>query len=387
MRRRMVVLVVCVAILATLWALSYWPWFVEHVYARGVSFQISRALSKVTGVLPVSLAALLIPGAALYLLVPFVVGIVRVLRGQRRWFDAARAGALRTTTFVAFVLAVFYLTWGLNYARAPLQARLGWPAIERPADEAVARQETDEIAALAAELVDATNDRYRAFAATDDLGRPSAPPDPARAVDASFDDAFARVQRELGLEAAVAAPRGRAKPFPASTTTLSHLGLTGFYFPWMAEANYNASAPAPGLPHTVAHEKAHQRGIAFEDEASFVGYLVCVLSDDPYAQYSGQLFAQRQMLLELAARDQARAVAIAVRRVRGVQRDLDFIRHYWQQFEGVAERVSHAVNDRYLKSQGVRAGVRSYAASQSLLVLFARQRGGVLRIAPGDGRR
>ena len=55
--------------------------------------------------------------------------------------------------------------------------------------------------------------------------------------------------------------------------------------------------------------------------------------------------------------------------------------------EGVAGRVSYAVNDRYLKAQGIRTGVLSYAASRNLLVLFARQRGGVLRLAPGDGRR
>jgi hypothetical protein len=382
MRRRTLVLVVCVGVIAALWALSYWPWFVEVAYARGVSLQISRALSIVTGLIPVSLAAFIVPGLVLYLLVPFVLGSIRVLRGQRRWLDAARAGAQRLATLVALATAVFYVTWGLNYARAPLQTRLGWPAMERPADEAAARQLTDEIATLATELVEATNNRYRAIAGSDDLGRPSAPPDPARAVDASFDEAFVRVQRELGLEPAIAAPRGPAKPYPVSNI-LSHLQLTGFYFPWTGEANYNSASPASGQPHTVAHEKAHQRGIALEDEANFVGYLVCVLSDDPYAQYSGYFFAQRQLLAELAARDPGRARALVARRVRGVQRDLEFINEYWQQFDGVAGRVSHAVNDRYLKSQGVRAGVRSYAASRSLLVLFARQRGGSVLIAPG----
>ena len=385
MRRRAIVLVVCVALTVALWALSYWPWFVEDVYARRVSFQISRALSIVTGLLPVSLAAILIPGVVLYLLVPFILASVRVLRGQRRFLDALRGGAIRTATLGALVAAVFYLTWGLNYARAPLQARLGWPGIERPKDEAAARQQTDEIATLAAELVELTNEHYRAVAGTDDLGHPTSL-DASRAVDADFDAAFVRVQRELGLEPGVAASRGPAKAFPASII-LSHLQLTGFFFPWSGEANYNGVAPASSVPLTVAHEKAHQRGIAPEDEASFVGYLACVLSDDPYARYSGTLFAQRQLLAELSGRDPARAAALVKRRLGGVQRDVRFYLDYWQQFDGVAGRVSHAVNDRYLKSQGVRAGVQSYAASRNLLVLFARQRGGVLRVAPGDGRR
>jgi hypothetical protein len=319
-------------------------------------------------------------------IVPLLLTTVHVLRGRRRALEALRAGALRMLTLVAVIATLFYVTWGMNYARAPLQARLGWPAIERPADDAAARRLTDEIATLAAESVDFANEQYRLVAGSDDLGRPSAPADAAAAVDASFDVAFARVQRTLGLEPAVAVARGPAKPFPASVI-LSHLQLTGFYFPWTGEANFNRDAPASTRPHTVAHEKAHQRGIAFEDEANFVGYLVCVMSDDPYARYSGALFAQRQLLTELAGRDPARASAIRGRRLRGVQRDVDATNLYWQQFEGVAGRVSHAVNDRYLKSQGVRTGAQSYAASRSLLVLFARQHGGVLRIAPGDGGR
>ena len=34
---------------------------------------------------------------------------------------------------------------------------------------------------------------------------------------------------------------------------------------------------------------AHQRGIAREDEANFIAFLVCMASDDPYIRYSGYL--------------------------------------------------------------------------------------------------
>jgi hypothetical protein len=163
---------------------------------------------------------------------------------------------------------------------------------------------------------------------------------------------------------------------------MNHLRLTGYYFPFTGEANFNRLQPASSLPHTVAHEHAHQRGIALEDEANFIGYLACAMSDDPYARYSGYLFAQRQLLSELAARDMARAQALVARRLPGVQRDVDFVRTFWQQYEGRAARLNEAVNDRYLRAQGERRGVASYAASRSLIVLFARHNGGTAIVPP-----
>ena len=118
-RRRGITLLMCAVLLAALWALSQSAWFVETAYARGVGFQISRVLSIVTGWLPLSLAALVIAGVVAYLLVPFVVTIVKIFRGERRWVEALGAGALRFATFAAVATTVFYLSWGLHYSRAP----------------------------------------------------------------------------------------------------------------------------------------------------------------------------------------------------------------------------------------------------------------------------
>ena len=40
----------------------------------------------------------------------------------------------------------------------------------------------------------------------------------------------------------------------------------------------------------IAHHKAHQRGYAKEDEANFVGYVICINSTDPPVRYSGYLY-------------------------------------------------------------------------------------------------
>jgi len=278
-------------------------------------------------------------------------------------------------TAAAVILCAFYVCWGLNYARAPLQARLGWPPIDRASDTTERQRQIDDVAEFAGQLVEATNAAYREVTGSDDLGRPSERAAGASSYDDVFEAAYVRLQLRLGIEPAVAARRGRAKTL-LSSELMNHLGLAGFYFPWTGEANYNDRQPAPTLPHSVAHEKAHQRGFAPEDEAGFVGYLACALSDDPYSRYSGALFAQRQLIGELGRYDLKRAQALLARRLPGVQRDVDFLRAFWARYEGTATRVSQSVNDRYLKSQGMKGGVATYAASRNLIVIFARQNGG-----------
>jgi uncharacterized protein DUF3810 len=295
-----------------------------------------------------------------------------VLQRKRRVLEALGSESLRLVTFVALVLSFFYLVWGVNYARRPLPQRLGWTPIDAPADSAQSLEQL-EILNLTHQLVDATNASYREFAGSDDLGRPSTRPAAGPSLDAVLDAGFARVQKRLGLEPQFAAARGPAKPILASRI-LSHFRIAGFYFPWTGEADYNRLAPAASAPESVAHEKAHQRGIAPEDEAGFIGYLACAMSDDAFTRYAGYLYAQRELLNELRTVPEVRAL-IGLR-VRGVRRDVDAMRAYWQQYQGRAATVSFRVNDSYLKSQGVKQGIWSYAASRNLIVLFARKNGG-----------
>jgi len=373
--RRGLTIVAGGAWLAVAWGLSHWTYGVEDLYARRVGFWIARAQSAASGFVPFSLAEFVLLGAVVYLVVPNVRDLARAIRRRRGVPAAGLTAAARVAAFAVLTVSLFYLCWGLNYARAPLAARLGWTPVQ-PADAAAAARATDEIARFAGELVDAANAAYRDVAHSDDLGRPSARAAGVEGLDTVFDASYARVQRTLGLETALAAPRGPAKPLLASGL-VSHLQISGVYFPWTGEANYNRLVPAVTLPHTIAHEKAHQRGIAREDEANFLGYLACVMSDDAYVRYSGYLFGQRQLIGELASRDRPAARALVARRLPGVQRDVDDLVAFWQRYEGEPARMSAAMNDRYLRAQGVRSGIASYAASRNLIVLYGEHFGTV----------
>jgi hypothetical protein len=165
------------------------------------------------------------------------------------------------------------------------------------------------------------------------------------------------------------------------------MGLSGFYCPFTGEANVNASVPAAYRAHTIAHEKAHQRGIHPENEANFLGFLAGISSHDPVARYSALLFAQRQLLralLSAGARDEAKE--LIDRRLPGVQRDVDDLNAYWSRYVGPARRIATRVNDAYLKTNRVHDGVLAYGRSVELIVAWARSRGGHVVDAPAGSR-
>jgi len=348
------------------------PAFTETVYANGVWPLIGRALAWVSGLVRFSVAEVILGVLLASIVLLFLRAAYQVLRGRRRALNAVACGGLFLVTTMAVLLVLFYALWGLNYSRPPLVARMQWQdlAKELPRDEG-----TQELARLCEELVAATNDAYQQALGTEDLGEPSAPPTSIAAVDDSIERAYMRVAERLDLPASFAARRAAAKAV-AGSVVMSHLLISGVYSPWTGEANYNRLPPACGIPHTIAHEKSHQRGITSEDEANFYGFLACAHSDQPYIRYSGYFFAQRQLLGELYKADRDRAKALLKARLPGVQRDVDAIRAYVMRHVGPVSKASHKVNNAYLKANRVKGGTLSYRMSARLLVTFARMNGG-----------
>ncbi len=265
------------------------------------------------------------------------------------------------------------MLWGFNYSRPDVITRLGWQAhTESSPGE---QDESVELGRLVQELVRAANTAYAASFGTEDLGRPSECPMPLEVLDAAIEQSYERFARELGLGRRFGAPRPPAKPVAASGV-MSRLLISGVYCPWTGEANFNRLPPACDLAHTVAHEKAHQRGITSEDEANFFGYLACAFSDQPFLRYSGYLFASQQLLRELMKADPELGKSLAKQYSPGVVADMRAINAYVRRYRGAASQASHAVNNAYLKANRVKGGVQSYRMSARLLIAFARQNGG-----------
>lgn len=372
LRSRGKVLAGCGFVCVGLWVASQSEDFVEHVFAERVGPSIARALGNLSGLLPLSLAEFLVFGVLVWLAILAVIGAARVLRGRRRLLTSVLDGVLRLAVVVAIVGTLFYALWGVQYARAPVDDRLGWTAATTTFSQ---EQSDNELESLCAELVDHVNRLHDKLHGGPMKSRP-VDIDVAR-VDAALDESFRRVTTHLDLHASFGEPRGPAKAI-ATSKLMSFLGLSGFYFPWTGEANYNDLPPLWQRVHTIAHEKSHQRGIMSEDEANFFGFLACIAAEDPFAEYCGYLFGQRHLLRQLALRNEQRARELIARRHPGVQKDVNDANEFWRTHRGWAMQAARNVNDRFLKIHRVRGGIESYGRVTRLLVLHSRTRSGTL---------
>lgn len=354
--------------------LSYFPSVVETVYTLHAGRLIALGLARLTAFLPFSLMELLLYVVLVRLVVMGVAGVIGM---ARRWVTPWRAvynGTLRTLTAAAVLTILFYVNWGFNFALAGLPERLGWAPL---APDRTVAERAAELASVSEALVNATNAEYRRAFARDDLGYASKPPAPMPELDAAVEGGYAQAALVAHLPAYFGIRRGPAKPVAASFL-LSRMLILGFYSPWTGEANYNRDMPGCKLPHTIAHEKAHQRLITNESEANFLGYLSCACSDDSYVRYSAYLFAQRQLLTELLKFDQGRAKDLIARRLPGVQRDVDDCNAWATAYSGKFGEATRAVNNIYLRANRVAEGIASYQGSARLLLMFARENQGVV---------
>jgi len=356
---------------------SHAPGLVEAVYGARLGVWIPLALSRLTGWIPFPLGELLMAALLAAWLWWAGRGAVDVVRGRRRLRNALGGAGLRLAADVGLIVVLFYVLWGFDYARAPLAERLGLPA--------GTGADTAEIARLAREELLATNAAYRRIHGSDDAGHPTRLESGPGELREGLEGGWRSAVRLLDLPGSLLPARGPVKRF-VPDRLLSSFGISGFFFPWTGEAIVDAGEPALLLAFDMAHEKAHQRGFAPENEASFMGWLAATRSPDPRVAYAGHAVAQLHLVSVLARTDPERAKALAGERLPGVRRDIrdyaDYLRR--TQIRLATEATTH-VNDAYLKANQVPGGVQSYGRVVRLLVSWARAHGG--RLEGGGGLR
>ncbi|MBO5870186.1 MAG: DUF3810 domain-containing protein [Clostridia bacterium] len=165
----------------------------------------------------------------------------------------------------------------------------------------------------------------------------------------------------------------KSNPKPiALSNPMTYTHISGVYTFMTGESNINTNYPDFLMPFTMAHEMAHQRGIAREDEANFVAFLVCINSDDVYIRYSG--YANMANYLNSAL---SRADAELYKKfvLYSLPSDMtnEFIAYsnFFDKYrDSTASEVTGTVNNAFLQSQGQSAGTKSYGLVVDLAVAY-----------------
>ena len=161
----------------------------------------------------------------------------------------------------------------------------------------------------------------------------------------------------------------RLKPVMLSDA-MSYTHITGIYTFFTGEANINITFPDYTIPYTAAHELAHQRGIAREDEANFVAYLVCIESDDAYIRYSAYLNLLEYVMSALNRADRPLYEDGYYSLSNEVRYELRAYSAFFDKYrDSVASEISGVVNDTYLTIQGT-PGTASYGMVVDLAVAY-----------------
>jgi hypothetical protein len=313
---------------------------------------VHRFLSRITAILPFSLAEWLIALVVIGILVYITIEILRMIR-RRAW----RKGLYRILmSLLAAGLGIyggFCLLWGVYYYGDDFMTKSGLPR------EKISVEELETVTAYFADLANDYADRV----ARDENGVCATD---RGAVLARSPELYAELEREYPCLEGPAVP---AKGVFFSRV-MSAIDFTGFFFPFTAEANVNTDFPPSLFASTVAHELAHQRGVAKEQEANFVAVLACLRDGDPDYVYSAALLAYTHLGNALYQADRDAWARIYQSLSEPVLRDFAANRAYWTRFETPVQEASNTVYEGFLHSYDQELGLKSYGACVDLLVNY-----------------
>lgn len=312
----------------------YPPNVIEREYSSSIYPVLQSSLTTASNAVPVALLDIVV---AILLL----VGGAAIRSAARR--DGARAAVRRAVMWVVASAAVTYLlflaTWGLNYRRVPLQAKLDFDRTR--ISEAAAVQ-------LASLAIERLND-----------GHASAHRVPHRS------DALARAFH--GTQATLGTVRPVTPGVPKQSIVQWYFrkaAINGMTVPVVLEVILHPDLLRVEQPSTLAHEWAHLAGYANEAEANFVAWLTCVRSTDPLAQYSGWLDAYSLAVSSLPRGRRASLPPLA----EGPRQDLRAIAARYQRASPRVRDAAREVYDSYLKANRVEEGIASYGLALQLML-------------------
>lgn len=325
---------------------SFADWF-----NGGIAAVMRAFLAHLTGWIPFSLAETLI------LAIPVIFGVLVCVcircagHGWRRTMYCV----ITMLSIIALIYALFVLTFAAGYQATPLDEKMGVETREVSALELA--QTALILAEGAEETLDEITFRYQSA---------SVMPYSVDELSEKLMDAYARVCEKYTF---IQQLNSRVKPITCSEP-MTYTHISGVYTMFTGEANINVNYPDYVIPYTAAHELAHQRGIARENEANFVAFLVCMESDDPYIRYSGYLNMYEYVASALysASREYYSAV-LSTLDLRMRYEMIAYSQFFDRYRENVVADVSQAVNNSYLVIQGTE-GTKSYGMVVDLAVAY-----------------
>ena len=325
-------------------------------FNRTVSPIGRMVMAKLTGWLPFSFAEMLLLIAPVILVTAIVIGAKRHCQTSRRmWIYVACIFSV-----VCMVFNLFVWNFAPGYNALPLDQKLELERKPVSAEELYATSDIllEELKKLEGDILFMETGASRMPYSYDEMNTLLMQAYDKTTQKYDFIDDF----------------HSRVKPVMLSEP-MSYTHITGVYTFFTGEANININFPDYTIPFTAAHELAHQRGIAREDEANFVAFLVCMESDDAYIRYSGALNLYEYVVSALYSADKDLYKESYLKQPKTILNERIAYSEFFDKYrENTVADISEATNNAYLQSQGAPQGTRSYGMVVDLAVAYYRDK-------------
>ncbi len=321
--------------------------FINATLGAGMRF----LLAQISNITRFSIAELII------LLIPliFAASIWYLLKFRCATMRASLVSVVCIFSIMSIFLSTFVLCLGNGYKTSALEEKIGIEAV--PVDKYELSATTEYLIERINELAPLVSFREDGF---------SEMPYSFGEMNDKLIDAYGKASKEYDF---IPDFYSRLKPVMVSEA-MSYAHIAGVYSFFTGESNINVNLPDYTIPFTAAHELAHQRGIAREDEANMMAFLVCILSEDPYIRYSAYLNMYEYVAVALRKADSNEYKNVSASLDSSVKGELVAYSNFFKKYEkSVSSKVSGTVNDVYLKAQGTE-GKKSYGMVVDLTVAY-----------------
>ena len=324
--------------------------FITRYVASGVRF----VLAKLSGWIPFSLAEMILILLPI-ILVLLAIKAVKVIRSSKKYAYSRYMCAILSV--IATFYSLFVFTLGTSYQGTTLYEKLD---VEKPKYE-----DSTDLLALCEYLRD--NAKKCAENITFNEMTGSVMPYSRDELNRLLNDACIKAAEKYKF---ISPLRSNFKDVILSPY-MAYTHISGVYSYYTGEANINTSFPDYTLPFTAAHEMSHQRGIAREEEANFVAYLICMESDDNYIRYSAYINLLEYVQSALYKADKSAYKAFSYTLGSDILLEFRAYNAFFDKYrENVVADISQTVNDTYLQSQGQSAGTMSYSFVVGLAIAY-----------------
>ena len=332
------------------------------IYVNSVSFAdffnfyvtapVRATLSYVTSIFPFSLAELLL------LAIPFVLALLIAL-AIKFGRESTKASVRYLSSIVAMICIIFLSYVWTNtsgFYNTPIEDRLN-----------INREDITKDELYDASLIMIENLNELCPSITYDETNSSVMPYSYGEMSSKICDAYDKLNEKINL---IPSFRSQIKPIMLSKP-MTYTHLSGIYFCLTGEANVNVNYPDYIVASTSAHEMAHQRGLAREDECNFISFAVLDMSEDSFLRYSGYLDVFAYLIQELKGADKELYNDAVSKLDDRVKKDFNSYVEFFKEYsDSVASDVTDKVNDSFLQANGQENGTRSYSMVTELVVAY-----------------